>query len=224
MFKYLSGFKVTFLIVIFYSKMSANNNSQRKGGDSYRTTSTFTCRICRKTHALKYCWRFRNMNTTQRMEAVKKYGYCPNCLAHSHSQGSCFTTTGCGYCQKRHHSLLHTHARLQTSKWSWQSSTQKSPKCTTQKPRTSAQPTVLPNLTSLTAILQQNAATLLPTALVKIKTNEGKHYARCLLDSAARMSSISKKYVDKLGLTTLELDGETICLPPYGPVLTPTTK
>lgn len=25
------------------------------------------------------------------------------------------------------------------------------------------------------------------------------------------MSSISKKYVDKLGLTTLELDGETIC-------------
>lgn len=106
MFKYLSGFKVTFLIVIFYSKMSANNNSQRKEGDSYRTTSIFACRICRKTHALKYCWRFRNMNTTQRMEAVKKYGYCPNCLAHSHSQGSCFTTTGCGYCQKRHHSLF----------------------------------------------------------------------------------------------------------------------
>lgn len=70
----------------------------------------------------------------------------------------------------------------------------------------------LPSISmSLSSILQQNAATLLPTAIVKIQTKEGKRLARCLLDTASRMSWISKKFADKLNLTTLELDNEIIC-------------
>lgn len=197
----------------FTETMNSSNKSQKT-----KSSSTFVCRLCRKVHALKSCKRFRNMNTTERQEIVKKYGYCSNCLAHSHSQGSCFTKTGCAYCHGQHHSLLHAHSRLQKP------SVKKTPKASERRIESSVQSTEsvsttqttmksssLSNTTSLTAILQQNAATILPTVLVKIDTKEGKYYARCLLDSGSRMSCISKKFVEELRLTTLELDDETIC-------------
>lgn len=187
----------------------------------------FVCRLCRKPHGLRNCRKFNNMNISERLEAVKKYGYCPNCLAHSHSQGSCFTRTGCMHCHEKHHSLLHVNPRLRKGmsffsakksqhKLAHQSSVgNRSKKSTpsetiTNKEAHSTQ-TDSSASTSLCAILHQNAATLLPTALVKIETKEGKRLARCLLDTASRMSWVSKKFVDKLNLTTLEMDGERIC-------------
>ncbi|XP_075150778.1 uncharacterized protein LOC142224886 [Haematobia irritans] len=184
--------------------------------------SSYVCRLCRQVHALKYCWRFRNMNISERMKVVKKYGYCSNCLAHSHSQGTCFTKLGCGYCHQRHHSLLHMHERLRsaptqrnrdhlssTNQQSRKASTKSSERSRSNKPMPLTKTT--PSSTSLSAILRQNAITLLPTALVVLNDKDGQHFARCLLDSGVRMSSIAKKYVDKLGLMTLELDNETIC-------------
>lgn len=187
--------------------------------------SAFVCRLCRQVHSLKSCRRFRDMNTLERREAVKKYGYCSNCLAHSHSQGTCFTRTGCGYCHGRHHSLLHVHSRLQesssiktqnaserptTSAAARSSKKSAAPVTNSSRTATSTSGSTT-NIKSLTAILQQNVSTLLPTALVTIDGKNGKHYARCLLDSGSRMSSISKRFVEKLGLTSLELDDETIC-------------
>lgn len=179
-------------------------------------------------HPLKRCYRFLNMNTTERGDAVRKYGYCSNCLAHSHSQGSCFTKTGCRYCNRQHHSLLHIHPRLQQSSpkicstslkhstsrectFSSTSNQRSTSKANSKGEHFSATNTsASSSVTSLTAILKQNAVSLLPTALVKISAKDGKHYARCLLDSASGMSIISKKFLDKLGLTTLELDDEII--------------
>lgn len=197
--------------------MNSTENVKHK---RVKSPSAFACRICRRIHPLKYCWRFRNMNITERMAVIKKYGYCSNCLAHSHSQGTCFTKTGCGYCHKRHHSLLHMHPKLQeSSKRNSQQASNSTSTSPNKRPTTSRQSDFLSSskacsatsTTSLTAILQQNVATLLPTALVMIEAKDGKHYARCLLDSAARNSCIAKRFVDKLGLTTLELDKETIC-------------
>lgn len=218
---YLNKICILFSFLNYFRRMNCQNSSQSK-----TVPNTFVCRLCRRTHALKSCWRFRNMNTMERRDVVKKYGYCSNCLAHSHSQGSCFTTTGCGYCHGRHHSLLHIHSRLQqqskgsktkatktetAATSSVRQSTKKIPKSATKGCRSTqkSEPTV--SATSLTAILHQNIATLLPTAMVKIDGKGGKHNARCLLDSASRMSCISKRFVDDLGLTSLELDDETIC-------------
>ncbi|XP_059216356.1 uncharacterized protein LOC131998516 isoform X1 [Stomoxys calcitrans] len=196
--------------------MNSHHHEKKKPGHS-----SFVCRLCRKIHSLKTCRLFLQMNTNQRMDVVKKYGYCLNCLAHTHSQGSCFTKTGCRYCHQRHHSLLHMHPRLKKKTFSRSTKSQARSKPNKKSETASASkniPTPLrPNeaakesSTSLTAILRQNAATLLPTASVIINAKDGKHYARCLLDSASRMSSISKPFVDKLQLTTLELDNETIC-------------
>ncbi|XP_075151029.1 uncharacterized protein LOC142225137 [Haematobia irritans] len=80
------------------------------------TNQSYICRLCRQSHPLRKCKRFLDMNILKRQEIVRKYGYCTNCLAHEHSGNTCFTTTGCRYCKKAHHSLLHTHARLESKK------------------------------------------------------------------------------------------------------------
>lgn len=202
------------------------NKRQLNWKNVSRRPTSFACRLCRKTHPLKLCRRFLNMNTTERKETVVRYGYCSNCLAHSHSQGSCFTKTGCRYCHERNHTMLHIHPRLrQESKPNISSSFKSDPKKDSARPSKhpssskalsrpescSTKPEFISRTTSLTTILSQNVATLLPTALVKIDGKDGKHIARCIFDSASRLSCISKKIVDRLGLTTLELDAETIC-------------
>ncbi|XP_059216566.1 uncharacterized protein LOC131994164 [Stomoxys calcitrans] len=188
----------------------------------------YVCRICRQKHALRKCKRFLNMNTAKRLQIVQTYGYCRNCLAHSHSQGSCFTKTGCKYCQGKHHSLLHLHPRLKKDKPSRRKQRtlrgEPEPKPSTSaagaarnrsqktesKDRTTPTETDYSN-TSLSAILKQNLMTLLPTAVVKILSPKGERKIRCLLDTGSKFSYISKKIVDSLGLTTLTLEEEAIC-------------
>ena len=51
-----------------------------------------------------------DMSCAQRRAAVKKHGYCPNCLAHEHSEPTYLSGAKCNYCQKEHHSMLHSPA------------------------------------------------------------------------------------------------------------------
>lgn len=179
----------------------------------------FMCRLCRRKHPLRICYRFLNMNTSDRQNVVAKYGYCKNCLAHSHSQGTCFTKTGCNYCKKNHHSLLHAHPRLNQPSIKTSTSTNSS-EPPSQQPSTSKAaksnqhlPTAKPlstSTTTLSSLLQRNGLSLLPTALIKIEGNGRKKIARCLIDSGAKVSSISKTFVDKMHLTTLQLRDEIV--------------
>ncbi|XP_059218889.1 uncharacterized protein LOC131995083 [Stomoxys calcitrans] len=211
----------------------------------------YDCRVCKGTHPLRLCRRFLSMNTIQRKETVQKYGYCPNCLAHVHSKNSCFSTSGCKYCKKHHHTLLHIHPRFHmqsnkyksttsdsksscskssdskssgskssdfkgsTSKLS-NSSNSKASKSSFQRQTSESKNGVPKSATSssepsLSSILKQNVITLLPTAIVNVETKNGSYQGRCLLDSGSKMSYVSKKFVDKLNLMTLELDDEIMC-------------
>lgn len=184
----------------------------------------YICRLCRQKHALRKCRRFLDMNVTKRLQIVNTYGYCKNCLAHTHSQGTCFTQTGCKYCHRDHHSLLHAHTglakngkRTKSSKNAKSSVKSDQPnetkKCAHKARGREGSPTLTshPATTSLSALLKQNAITLLPTIMVHIASPKEERTVRCLLDSGSRHSSISSKIVDALGLTTLTLDDETIC-------------
>lgn len=217
-----------------HNTSNIKQNSRRSPRNKNSSNHPYVCRLCRYPHPLRKCKRFLGMNTTNRLQIVHTYGYCKNCLAHTHSQGSCFTKTGCRYCHHHHHSLLHTHPRLQ----------QKNHKESSQKPssRSQSKPKVRTNEyiqlskvqsennvrktklrerdlppkpqsvnTSLSAIFKQNVATLLPTVVVQIDSPIGKCNVRCLLDSGSKFSCLSSKTVEKLDLTTLTLDEETIC-------------
>lgn len=191
--------------------MRHNKNDPRKSkGDL-----PYVCRICRHPHALRKCSRFLDMNITQRESIVKTYGYCVNCLAHNHSEGSCFTKTGCKICHQKHHTLLHSHPRCQTSSSPPRQSGDRSKTVETAKKEELSTPPMrsYSNLdhTSLSALLKQNAITLLPTILVKICCQSEDNVVRCLLDSGSRSSCITSRIVEKLHLATLALEDETIC-------------
>lgn len=175
----------------------------------------FLCKLCHRPHPLRTCRKFLGLNVSDRIRAVRTHKYCSNCLAHDHSQGTCFTKHGCRTCKKFHHTLLHINPRLANDSASSCSSASRS--------RSASPPTTSKNIyhkkstpskqasktTSLTAILRQNIEILLPTVLVKV--NNKTTHARCLLDSGSPISRISKKFITKHNLTTLTLQDETIC-------------
>ncbi|XP_075150158.1 uncharacterized protein LOC142241424 [Haematobia irritans] len=181
----------------------------------------YLCRLCRCPHALRKCRRFLSMNVNQREHVVKSYGYCINCLAHTHSEGSCFTRTGCKICHEKHHTLIHTNPRLQkqqstsrkrdSTKHTKSSSNRSVSQNNEERNTLSNRSNTTTEKTSLSAILRQNSITLLPTIVVKIVCKGQTHKVRCLLDSGARSSYISTRIVDKLALTILTLDTESIC-------------
>lgn len=196
---------------------SSNQNSHSPRRHNSKSTinkrKPFVCRICQRSHPLRTCRKFLAMNITDRISAVRTHKYCRNCLAHDHSQGSCFTKHGCRTCNKFHHTLLHINTRLvEDSSSSSSESRSCSPPTTSQRARsraTSPSTSIQSKPSSLTAILRQNTTILLPTVLVKIDTKNC--HARCLLDSGSFFSRISKRLVEKLNLTTLTLQEETIC-------------
>lgn len=74
------------------------------------------CRLCRKDHPLRTCHKFRNMNIIKRLQAVKLHRYCINCLAHSHLLPKCRSRDRCHKCGGQHHTFLHKHERLRSTK------------------------------------------------------------------------------------------------------------
>ncbi|KAH8320195.1 hypothetical protein KR059_005241, partial [Drosophila kikkawai] len=56
-------------------------------------------------HPLKKCRRFLRLSAECR--AVLANRYCPNCLAHEHSDGGCQRGDRCKTCGQDHHTLLH---------------------------------------------------------------------------------------------------------------------
>lgn len=81
------------------------------------------CRYCDKDHPLRKCIRFKRLTVQDRLQVVRKYGYCINCLAHSHFVKNCSSRDRCRMCLSEHHTLLHmsTHpTRLQKRKLSYQ--------------------------------------------------------------------------------------------------------
>ncbi|XP_060665650.1 uncharacterized protein LOC132797914 [Drosophila nasuta] len=77
------------------------------GGYVPAGTNSFRCRVCRGVHALRKCPRFAQLTPEKRLRAVLVIKYCPNCLAHQHSGGTCRSCGRCRHCGEDHHTILH---------------------------------------------------------------------------------------------------------------------
>ncbi|XP_073821387.1 uncharacterized protein [Musca autumnalis] len=173
-----------------------------------RQHTLYSCRLCKGRHPLRYCKKFLGLSTAGRLGAVEKYKYCKNCLAHEHSHGGCFSSQGCRKCNRNHHTLLHIQqdkprdALPVRPRPEGGRDSQAEPSPSTSK---------VTSVTTLSSLLRQNTIILVPTAVVKITDGNVKSSARCLLDSGASVSRISKKLADSLNFTSLTMDGETLC-------------
>lgn len=82
-----------------------NLQVQRKAHSTERRQKD--CRYCQKDHPLRKCKRFHRLNAASRLKVTREYGYCTNCLAHSHELKNCRSRQKCKVCFAKHHTLLH---------------------------------------------------------------------------------------------------------------------
>ena len=114
-----------------------------------------TCPQCSEQHPIFHCSTFKGLDIGKRSEICKEKSLCFNCLRAGHSSRECKSNSTCRTCQKRHHTLLH-------------------------RPQgTSSLLSSAQNIQGLQA-LSSFTSTLLPTAIVEIKTDSNKFLSSVL--------------------------------------------
>lgn len=104
---YSTNWSDFFLLIFLYFYDSRPNTNRRSSSQS----DVYKCRLCRSYHALRFCRKFLAMDSLERNKVVRKYEYCINCLAKSHTFRKCQSKNTCNRCQHYHHTLLHQSTR-----------------------------------------------------------------------------------------------------------------
>ena len=82
-------------------EVSSGNEGQRKQPER--------CRLCKNTHNLNECDKFKKMLHTERIEFVKSNGLCLGCLKYGHMKKDCRGKKVCSTCKGFHPTSLHTN-------------------------------------------------------------------------------------------------------------------
>ncbi|XP_059224093.1 uncharacterized protein LOC131997318 isoform X2 [Stomoxys calcitrans] len=72
-----------------------------------RVRDIYTCMLCKMRHSLRYCPKFVMMSVSDRRIVIRKFKYCINCLARSHTIEKCHSEETCRKCRYQHHTMLH---------------------------------------------------------------------------------------------------------------------
>lgn len=119
-----------FCILVYFR---TNANRRPSNSDVYK------CVLCTSYHALRFCKKFLAMDSQERNRVVRKFEYCINCLAKSHTFRKYRSRNTCHRCQHYHHTLLHTKTRLRITPPNRQHLTSPPPQRTQKIPKQSSQ-------------------------------------------------------------------------------------
>ncbi|KAF2904387.1 hypothetical protein ILUMI_01789 [Ignelater luminosus] len=155
-------------------------------------STAISCPLCKGSHSLNSCERFKQFGLKERSEKAKELKVCYNCLAKGHFTGKCKSRFNCQRCKSRHHTLLHQVESVSSVEVE--------------------QATV-----NLSAFGSNQTTVLLSTALVRILDSDGNlHPARALLDSGSMSNFISESLCKRLQLSRfpvdLQIPGSTVLL------------
>ncbi|XP_054728899.1 uncharacterized protein LOC129237929 [Anastrepha obliqua] len=92
-----------------------NRVSNRMQNSAFAIANS-NCVLCSSSnHKLVGCLRFKEMNTNQRFDLIKKHDLCINCLGNGHRMIQCPSKNRCRCCNRAHHTLLHHENASQTT-------------------------------------------------------------------------------------------------------------
>lgn len=109
----------TFIELRFQSLEAAGNKTQQ--GNLVRNSNRFTnkpsalmsresyssaCSKCKGSHKLYKCDTFNRLSATERLNHVKRFKLCTNCLSAGHGVAAC-QSRNCMKCPVKHHTILH---------------------------------------------------------------------------------------------------------------------
>ncbi|XP_071057038.1 uncharacterized protein [Onthophagus taurus] len=138
------------------------------------------CRLCDENHALYQCKTFLDLTPKQRLEKVKNFKLCINCLKPGHIHGNC-KLGNCKKCDNAHNTLLHFEKS----------------DCSTAR---SSNPATT-SMVSAHTMNNNNEYVLLSTALLWVKNAMGNLIrCRALVDSCSQSNFITTELASKLNL------------------------
>lgn len=184
----------------------------------YSNNMPTSCPVCNGSHRIYSCYKFREMNVVERNALVTNKKLCINCLSNGHLLNSCNSNSTCRVCQSKHHSMLHpsdyvsnlppTVPKVHAVQIAEASTSSSKPESSTNSLSKSKKNPPLTALMNLPAPLNSyNTAfgtvqSILPTALIKVKSANGKTFeARALLDSGSEASFVSHSFIEKIGVS-----------------------
>lgn len=145
---------------------------------------SMNCPMCKQNHYLFSCQPFRDLDVESRLEKMKNFNVCKNCLRPGHAETRC-RLSHCKYCSKRHNTLLHTDIN--------------------RNPNTENNVVLSTDITS-----NNKSHILLSTALVKVSDSKGSlRTARVLLDNGSTSHFVTRRLCEQLGLV-LRNTGSTV--------------
>ena len=161
----------------------SNNNNQLR---TY-TTTTKVCILCKGEHALYACNDFKRLSPSLRVQKVREFKLCFNCLGSNHQNIKC-TFGPCRRCGRKHNSLLHLERATE-------------PPPPTQGAESRDAGADTQRNFSARATPNQVSYVLLATARIYVHDKSGnKHECRALLDQGSQPHIMTNKFCKKLGL------------------------
>ncbi|KAK9685263.1 putative peptidase (DUF1758) [Popillia japonica] len=160
------------------------NYSKNKRDTKVLFAANSKCVLCSKEHSLQTCSDFHKLNVKNRMEQVRKFRLCVNCLKGGHFSRQCRSSM-CRKCGLKHNTLLHDDKIVDKQ-------SQNESKHTSENSENEA--TCLSSYNSLKHVL-------LSTAYIQVMDHQQKlHTARAVLDSGSQSSYITSDLCNKLKL------------------------
>ncbi|XP_066903610.1 uncharacterized protein [Halyomorpha halys] len=161
---------------------------KRKGAAEVR------CPLCKGDHLLSKCEAFIGLPLTQKLERVRTFKVCWNCLRKGHEVATCRSQFRCRMCCKKHHTLIHR---------------QKEDNAATKVDETSSKKTPTETFIGFgsTPSSSQSTMVLLGTVCLLVKSKRGDfHMARAVLDSGSQHTFISSALAHKIGTNLANFD------------------
>ena len=87
----------------------ATGSEEVSNGNKGERKQPERCRLCKNTHNLNECDKFKKMSHTERIEFVKSNGLCLGCLKYGHMKKDCRGKKVCSTCKGFHPTSLHTN-------------------------------------------------------------------------------------------------------------------
>lgn len=183
------------------SKINDNSNEKRYNssyGDYSKTrrdtralfSANSKCVLCNKEHTLQTCSEFHKLNTKNRMEHVRKFRLCTNCLKGGHFSKQCRSSV-CKKCGLKHNTLLHFDNIIDKQSQSDSNNTIENSE------------NAAACLTSYNSVKH----VLLSTAYIQVMDQKhNSHTVRAILDSGSQSSYITADLCDRLNLNKESID------------------
>lgn len=185
-----------------FQRDDRKQNVIKKEIKSFNAVQQQSCPICAASHRIYECTVFKKATINERRERVQQAKLCFNCLRPNHCVKSCPSKSVCRTpnCQQRHHTMLCRASCESPAIAPQEKQVLFSP---AQKPD-SAAVEIKPALSCTTNVNNKSSSVvigLLPTALVRVKGNNGQwNEVRVMIDSGSQASLITEHCVTSIGL------------------------